>query len=429
MNNSNTSLKLLAIIMTIVTVLLLIAYLVMYFLNRPIVPTEPISYNMFNAEKTGENIISYYNGNHFLKLDTTTQEVSSLTPNIKFPIPNVSDLIWTSHGVYFRFNYPPTTSNLGEYYSRQTFDTMYDITQQYWYAGYNATNIELSFTVDLSPHISAMGYGDSVVYSQGGSLWQLNKDGAIEELAQNVSGRDRFISPLYITDDRFIVALHGTKESEVITVNRTSKERKTVAKLSTEKTQGVTLFANASTVYAVLTVSDNVQQLFSYSLSDNKPTELLAPFTGFVNRDGNDVYAMYTGQDDVVLYKLNGSDTQRLYQFADKTSLPSSTHCFESKCYFVNNRGIARVVSRDKNIIANARLANSSAIEKVVDIEGVALTRNVLVRFDNSYGMVVGQGDITRPYTQLQDQLRAKNINPYDYTFSISQGRYAQPAN
>lgn len=426
MNTSNYGLKLFTAISSVLAVILLVVYVVLLYLNQSTTPSEPVSYNMFFSQKTSDHTIRYYNGNHFLRLDTNTQESSLLTPKMRFPIPGVDDAVWTPHGVYFRFGIPPSVGSLSDYVDEVTYDSENDISQLYWYAGFDADNIELSFTTNPPSQTATIAYNDSVIYGMNDKLFELSRDGSIQQIYQSTSPNVATY-PLSVTDSLLVVLLQGTRQLEIVKIDKKSNQSTTVASVNTENSLAANAYANSTDAYVLLKLSNTQHRLQHYSLAGGSQKLLLEPFTGNLFKDGQEIYATKNGQDEVVLFKLSGADSKRLYRFVDNTSDYRNIHCFDQKCYLVDSGGLTRVLSNDKNQISSLKLADSRAIEKVIDIEGTELSRNILSHQNNSYTMTIGMGDIVGPYTKLQDELRAKQINPFDYTFDIKQGRYEQP--
>lgn len=428
MNNySLVGLKLVAGMMSLLALVLLVIFGFAFFQNRTAKSSEPVSYNMFYPQKINDHTIYYYNDNHFLKLDTNTQEITSLTPNVSYPIPGASEITWTSHGVYFYLGDEPSSNPLAEVYNSELLDADTVVYDYYWYLSFDASTPQLAFYTDKSPYKSIIASNDRVIYSLDGAIWQFDKDGQSTQLEQVTSDFDSFLYPLSVTNNQIIFVLHGTREANVFAFDRSSKETKRIQDVVITSENGIDFTVHDKSLYTNLVYENGSQQLIYTDIDTGKRVELLTPFAGSVYRDGDQVYALYVGRDEIATYQLNKDKSSLKYRFDSKGQLPTSVHCFDKSCYLANVRGVAQVITHDKSILEATKPASTVAIEDVVDVPGVILDRDVLSRYDSSYSVIVGAGDITRPYSQLQEAIRKQGINPYDFSFDITQGQFAQP--
>jgi len=397
------------------------------FTQRTASTSQPISYSMLYPHTKGDRTW-YYNGNHFVSMNTATQDTISLTPKISYPINNIDSVLWTEHGVYFRFMYPPQIGELSEQYNTLVFDSLYSLRQQYWYAGFDSSDIELAFTVDESSYNSATVYGDKVIYSHDGSLWSLDRAGRSENILSVTNDRALFISPLHISETDVVVSLHGTSSTEVRRINRESKEFTTIQTIDRSRDQTSYSIANQSAVATVVTDTDSNQSLIVTELSDaNSTTQPWPLYTGTIYRDGQDLYAIYAGQEEMVIYNINATSPKLVYRFADTLSFPSGALCSQDRCIYVDLNGVARIVSHNTGLLQSVKPAYDKPLEDTVAISGISITRDIYNQYTNAYEVVIGQGSVTKPYLKLQEVIKRNNIDPYAFVFTIHQGRYEQP--
>ncbi len=441
-------LKRIALISLVIMVLSIGANITLRLLNPSAAVSPPIAYNMWFADDRDSGKIYYYNGNHFVVKDKTTYQTRLATPKITKPIFGVSDVVWVNDGVFFKVNEITNNTPLTDVLNNTLGGPDLENDLLYWYIGFNDTQPKIGFSQsDAQTHRPSwqkptLAVGNTVYYASGMTLWQTNPAGNTKLLARFDKDYGDYLTPLFVKNNHIIVSLaiaadpdgYPLKKNvshELYSVDIASGTYKKLQDIATVDSGGspVTIDLIGSSdhyVYAFKTLPPaNKRQIVAFDLSKNQaPIVVLDDFTGTALTSKKGIYAITTGDSELGVYTIRDTTAVFLYRYNDTLTGPSGISCSDVSCLVIDYRGIAKLVSKNTDLVAAVKPAMHQPIEKQSGMEPNRLIRNVLSPYDNDYDLMVpiSKGDET--YKALQDRLTKQGIDSYAYTFHIKEGRY-----
>jgi hypothetical protein len=386
--------------------------------------SQPMLYNAFFPDTKGTSV-RYYTGNVFASYDTTTGKTKQLTPIDSPNIENVSEVHWLDSGVIFTVQ---SVTPWGVLNSRMPeisidYEQEIDTPANYWYQSF-ATGELSTVPVDQQPLPPVLTSGNTAVFYSAGALWQIKGEGTARQLFELEKDPDTSIAPLYTNDTAVYYLEYSTRSSTLKRYDTSTKASLTIAALPSAITN-IRMMDAKTVAYTYVNGATTNLELRDTTKSDGEKT-VITDFSGALNVSQDTIYVMHYYTDTIEIASVDGISLQQILRVNDLGSLPSYANCQDDTCIVGDLYGILRIASRDAAKLAAIKPGYHDPLDKAVQNDNIALSRQLINQSDNTYLATFVSGNTHQRYLELRKLISDKGVDPNMVSIILNPGMRAE---